>query len=84
MDVCNNHSGMCQNVENIKDNCTEYRAGFDKKLDKIDNRVEAVSNKFDALRTLLITVLVGVVVNLALLLLQNADKLFAFYYGLLY
>lgn len=81
MDKCEAHSGVCANIENIERTCKDHRGQFDAKLDKIEIKLEAVDKKFDAQRTLLVTVLVGVVINLGLFLIQNSHKLFAFYWG---
>ncbi len=71
MDNCKEHSGMCQNVENLKENCTQHRVGFDKKLDKLHD-------EFRFVRNLVITTLITILVQLGFFILNNATTFFAF------
>ena len=72
MDTCNDHSGICANIENIERTCLEHRGQFDKKLDEIKSEIKAH-------KAWLIATLAMVSIQLAFFILNNAPKLMAAY-----
>lgn len=66
--TCPDHSGVCTNIQNIITNCSEYRKSISGRFSSMDKRMDNVEKEFRKRDQLLITILCGILVNSALII----------------